>query len=471
MQQPSAFKLSHSSPLDTLVRRTSKRRTDGQPIETPQNDTFYQPTMPILHGHFARSSTATASTGTWYPDNQSYVDDESVYSEAYTDPALRESWATGTAYDSILDGYTRDSVAVPAVVVSDEPTYIAPRPASGRTPSAAPAQTNYSRPSRQLTTEMEESKRRVLERNRHSPRHPSPLQPGHPSGLYQNPRQAPPTPTPSTPSPTSSPRHLQPSPSSSPRHLQPSPTSSRPPLSPNDVTLPGKPPSLRPSSPVSLYSHYSYYNYDGSTPSTPTAPNHIPSPLGSQIHLSTPAPTKPAPEELLTLGIAAHEANNLVTSAQYFQQSATLDGGCGVGMLMWGLTLRHGWGVPQDEKAAFKWLRRAAENAVEDLEGSRKSGGKADESVKSELILAIYEVAQCFFHGWGIAKDQKMAVSYYRVAARLGDADAQNDLAFCLANGKGCKKDRKEAAKWYRAAVKQGASDVGLAWIYKEKFQ
>lgn len=43
--------------------------------------------------------------------------------------------------------------------------------------------------------------------------------------------------------------------------------------------------------------------------------------------------------------------------------------------------------------------------------------------------------------------------SYYTVAAKLGDADAQHDLGFCLANGKGCKKDRKEAAKWHRAAV------------------
>lgn len=65
--------------------------------------------------------------------------------------------------------------------------------------------------------------------------------------------------------------------------------------------------------------------------------------------------------------------------------------------------------------------------------------------------------------------------------------DAQQELAFCYANGRGCKKDRKEAAKWYRAAVRftpsnycgtnepfqvtQGASDVGLAWIHKEKFQ
>jgi len=153
----------------------------------------------------------------------------------------------------------------------------------------------------------------------------------------------------------------------------------------------------------------------------------------------------------------------------YFEKSAKENGGCGIGMLMWGLTLRHGWGCFKDEKMGFKWLRRAAECAVEDLENARV--GMDPSVVQTELVLAIYEVGQCFFQGWGVPKDQKMAVSYYKVAARLGDADAQNDLAFCLANGKGCKKDRKEAARWYRAAVAQGQSDVGLAWIYKEKYQ
>jgi len=154
-----------------------------------------------------------------------------------------------------------------------------------------------------------------------------------------------------------------------------------------------------------------------------------------------------------------------------FEKSAKEDGGCGVGMLMWGLTLRHGWGCEKNEKIGFKWLRRAAESAVEDLENARIGGSVDSAVVQTELVLAIYEVGQCFFQGWGVVKDQKMAVSYYTVAARLGDPDAQSDLAFCLANGKGCKKDRKEAAKWYRAAVAQGQSDVGLAWIYKEKFQ
>ncbi|KAL0945699.1 hypothetical protein HGRIS_014850 [Hohenbuehelia grisea] len=146
-------------------------------------------------------------------------------------------------------------------------------------------------------------------------------------------------------------------------------------------------------------------------------------------------------------------------------------GGCSVGKLMWGLTLRHGWGCEKNEKTGFTWLSRAAESAVEDLEQARIRGTVDVNAVQSELVLAIYEVGQCFFHGWGVVKDQKMGVSYYTVAARLGDPDAQQDLAFCLANGKGCKKDRKEAAKWYRAAVAQGVSDVGLAWIYKEKYQ
>ena len=55
--------------------------------------------------------------------------------------------------------------------------------------------------------------------------------------------------------------------------------------------------------------------------------------------------------------------------------------------------------------------------------------------------------------------------SYFKVAARLGDVDAQQELGFCYANGKGCKKDLKEAAKWYRAAVSLGRSFVLVSLI------
>ena len=39
----------------------------------------------------------------------------------------------------------------------------------------------------------------------------------------------------------------------------------------------------------------------------------------------------------------------------------------------------------------------------------------------------------------------EQAVSYFELAANLGDPDAQLDLAHCCANGKGCKKDLKKS--------------------------
>lgn len=127
-------------------------------------------------------------------------------------------------------------------------------------------------------------------------------------------------------------------------------------------------------------------------------------------------------EDYLQLGITYHQKDKLVDSARCFEISAKGtgsllrghspsvssstrsagrpsgspsvgrpsggsslsgdgEGGCAVGMLMWGLTLRSGWGVKPDEEKGFKWLRRAAELAVEDLEVTRTKlagGGGGD---------------------------------------------------------------------------------------------
>jgi TPR repeat protein len=203
-----------------------------------------------------------------------------------------------------------------------------------------------------------------------------------------------------------------PSPSSS-SSLSPnaSQTTMSPNLNPNynpssssspQILLPRKPepPTLRAASPSSVYSGYSYYqlpaspNHSDGT-STPTNGGNSAgvylraSPSGGGSGSDPSTPTSPA-EYYLQLGIQHHEANRLEEAAAYFERSAMGDvppgssaaaaaatgkGGNGVGMLMWGLTLRHGWGVPKDEKAAFKWLRRAAEMATDDLEVTRQRGG------------------------------------------------------------------------------------------------
>ena len=217
------------------------------------------------------------------------------------------------------------------------------------------------------------------------------------------------------------------------------------------IALPSSPLPMRPGSSYSLYSRYSFYSAgdlpsgastpqpgahfdnhprseDSSSTRTPTPtqepeqePGHLTAsnsnPNGStqspNAHSRAEQPIEnldnpQTPHEFLALGILHHEANRLQESAYCFERAATEHGGCGVGMLMWGLSLRHGWGTEKDEREAFGWLRKAADAAVTDLERAKEKGER--NAVKSELVLAIYEVGQCFFHGWGVETDKRMAV-------------------------------------------------------------
>ncbi|GAA5889125.1 hypothetical protein JCM6882_009748 [Rhodosporidiobolus microsporus] len=183
-----------------------------------------------------------------------------------------------------------------------------------------------------------------------------------------------------------------------------------------------------------------------------------------------------SPDDFLQLGIDLHESGELERSAWCFEQSARRNGGCGAGMLMYGLTLRHGWGCQVNAQLGFRYLQMAAESVVEDLDrvvfGGRTLSEKEanTKSAKNELVLALYEMGISYRFGWGVVKDKKMAVSYLKLAAELGDVDAQQDVAFMFANGKGVKKDLKSAARFYRMAIAQGASDFGLSWVRKAKY-
>ena len=68
---------------------------------------------------------------------------------------------------------------------------------------------------------------------------------------------------------------------------------------------------------------------------------------------------------------------------------------------------------------------------------NRKGG-----SAKGELILAIYELANCYRQGWGVPKDLAAAFQYYLTAANLGDTDAMNEVALCYLEGYGTKKNK-----------------------------
>ncbi|RKP06194.1 hypothetical protein THASP1DRAFT_18771 [Thamnocephalis sphaerospora] len=182
-------------------------------------------------------------------------------------------------------------------------------------------------------------------------------------------------------------------------------------------------------------------------------------------------------EQLVQLGIKCHEAGDLEQATNYFKRAAEMSNPNG--MFLYGISLRHGWGCSPQPTAAFRYLQKAAESAVVDLNGVNsitnvgainQMSGPGVTVAKKELVLAIHELGVCFRHGWGVPKNKQTAVYYFELAANMGDPDAQNDLGFCYYHGEGVKRDLYKAAKYYRMAHKQGVSVVGNSWIFKKKY-
>lgn len=138
--------------------------------------------------------------------------------------------------------------------------------------------------------------------------------------------------------------------------------------------------------------------------------------------------------------IQLHENGQLEEATEMFRKLA--ESGNVLSQVLYGLSLRHGWGCTPDTKKAVTYLSAAASNSAtieaEALQAGIKKGGAA----KGELVLAMFELANCFRHGWGVNVDKAAARQYYETAANLGDTDAMNEAAWCYLEGFGGKKDK-----------------------------
>lgn len=93
-----------------------------------------------------------------------------------------------------------------------------------------------------------------------------------------------------------------------------------------------------------------------------------------------------------------------------------------------------GYGVDKDPRQAVKWYRKAAEQG--------HAGGQV-------------ELGRCYEEGIGVDKDPREAVTWYRKAAEQGYSDGQKHLGDCYRAGIGVDKDPLLAVKWYRKAAEQ----------------
>lgn len=88
-----------------------------------------------------------------------------------------------------------------------------------------------------------------------------------------------------------------------------------------------------------------------------------------------------------------------------------------------------------------KWLKKT-------VNGKQLAG--------TDLAEAMYMMLGCCYqHSWDVDCDMASVVEWWRKAADLGDAYANDRLGDCYANGIGVRKDARQAATWYAKYAEQ----------------
>ncbi|KAM3077448.1 hypothetical protein ACMFMG_006791 [Clarireedia jacksonii] len=143
-------------------------------------------------------------------------------------------------------------------------------------------------------------------------------------------------------------------------------------------------------------------------------------------------------DEDLQEGIRLHESGQFEEATKIFARLADPNGdNHALSQILYGLALRHGWGCQANPAEAVTYLSAAASNAAAIEELVLRTGSMKGGPAKGELVIAIFELANCFRNGWGVEKDPVAAVKYYQTAAELGDTDSMNEVAWCFLHGFG----------------------------------
>ncbi|RFA30034.1 hypothetical protein CAI21_07400 [Alkalilimnicola ehrlichii] len=108
-----------------------------------------------------------------------------------------------------------------------------------------------------------------------------------------------------------------------------------------------------------------------------------------------------------------------------------------------GQYLERGEGRPADLPAAVRLYRRAAMRGLPEAQ---------------HALGFLYAI------GYGVARNEAMAVAWLKAAAKQDHASAQHNLGVMYAEGRGVEQDERTAIYWfYRAAL--NGNEVSKDWI------
>lgn len=195
-----------------------------------------------------------------------------------------------------------------------------------------------------------------------------------------------------------------------------------------------------------------------SVPATTTTTGRNRSASGSSVNIAETF--SPQVDAKLQHAIDLHEAGDIEQATSLFKDLADpTKANHPLAQVLYGLSLRHGWGTEPNQKLAFEYLKLAGTNSAlldhlisENLPLNASNGGVTQASqlipastqakykggiAKGELTLAIFELGNCFRFGWGCEKDPQQALIYYETAAKLGDPDAMYETGWCYLNNFG----------------------------------
>ncbi|CAR25644.1 hypothetical protein ZYGR_0A02090 [Zygosaccharomyces rouxii] len=147
---------------------------------------------------------------------------------------------------------------------------------------------------------------------------------------------------------------------------------------------------------------------------------------------------------------------------------------------LYGMALRHGYGVIPDQEESFHYLFTATglkselhdvfEVEINPFELERNQS--IPEIAPEPSAPAIYECAISYLKGYGMDhEDEIKGLKFLEKVASMGHLDAM-----CLSGTIWSKKssvrrkDLARAAAWFRIAEKRGAHLIGAEWIYKDKY-
>ena len=133
----------------------------------------------------------------------------------------------------------------------------------------------------------------------------------------------------------------------------------------------------------------------------------------------------------------------------------------------------NGWGVPKDPAEALRWYRTAAELGEPEAQGRvgyllatapepryEEAAKWFRASIERGHEHGVYWLGRLQEEGWGLPRDLKAAVGFYRQAAVAGDPDAQARLGLLYREGRGVERDDAQAKLWILRAATQGNPDA-----------